>query len=64
MELGIALRLAPESCLLHLYLGIIICALLSNLLIAAKLLIAETWKFEKISTITEWRQKCLCIIDE
>lgn len=39
VELGIILKLTPESCLLHLYLGKKDCVLPNNLLIASKLLI-------------------------
>lgn len=58
MKLGIALNFSLESCLLHVGLQKIDLVLLSNLLLAAKLLIAYRWKWEIIPIVEEWREKC------
>lgn len=56
------LECCPESCILHLELEKTDHTLLSNLLIAAKLLIAQKWKTEDIPTIHDWRFKCQYIL--
>lgn len=58
-DMGIVLKLITEVCLLHQCLGKYDNVLLSNLLIAAKLLIAKKWKSEDVPTIYEWQNKCL-----
>lgn len=65
-HLRIPLNFSPEACLLHLRLNSKYQTLLSNLLIAAKLLIALYWKTDRTPLIYECQRKCefVCLMNK